>query len=115
MITIKLFHPIRGGLNSLVTLAIVFGLASTSSIWAETASPVQKITPDSLGLNQDQSGIITKQYDDGSVYKGTFRYGKPHGVGSFQLTNGYNYTGDWVDGVISGMGEARYTNGAVYS
>ena len=59
--------------------------------------------------------VIKKQYDDGSIYEGTFKDGRQDGTGSFTLPNGYSYTGDWVAGEIRGEGVARYPNGSVYT
>ncbi|MEO1777122.1 MAG: 2-isopropylmalate synthase, partial [Pseudomonadota bacterium] len=62
-----------------------------------------------------QSGqVLTKQYDDGGIYEGTFRGGLQHGEGTYRLPNGYEYTGAWVDGEIKGAGTARFPNGSVY-
>ena len=42
------------------------------------------------GLAVAQSDdVVTKQYDDGGVYEGTFREGKQHGTGTYRLPNGY--------------------------
>ena len=37
------------------------------------------------------TSIVTKQYDDGGVYEGTFRDGLQHGQGTYRLPNGYEY------------------------
>ena len=58
--------------------------------------------------------VITKQYDDGGVYEGTFRDGKQHGTGTYRLPNGYVYSGEWIDGEIRGQGRAEFPNGSVY-
>ena len=58
--------------------------------------------------------VITKQYDDGSVYEGTFKDGRQHGTGTYRLPSGFEYTGEWVEGEITGEGTARYPNGSVY-
>ena len=47
--------------------------------------------------------VVTKQYDDGGVYEGTFRDGKQHGTGTYRLPNGYVYNGEWIDGEIKGQ------------
>lgn len=65
-------------------------------------------------LAQDPGAVTTKQYDDGSVYEGTFRNGLQHGTGTYRLPNGYEYSGDWTDGEIRGEGRARFPNGSVY-
>ncbi len=58
--------------------------------------------------------MIAKQYDDGSVYEGTFKDGRQDGIGTYRLPNGYEYTGEWVAGEIRGQGTARFPNGSVY-
>src|SRR5690606_12967693 len=58
--------------------------------------------------------VVTKEYDDGGIYEGTFKDGKQHGRGTYRLPNGYEYTGDWVEGEILGQGKARYPNGSIY-
>ncbi len=58
--------------------------------------------------------VVTKQYEDGGVYEGTYKDGKQHGQGTYRLPNGYEYSGEWVEGEIRGMGTARFPNGSVY-
>ena len=65
------------------------------------------------GFAQGAGEVITKQYSDGSVYEGTFVNGQPDGTGTYRLTNGYEYTGDWKAGQIIGQGVAPYPNGSV--
>ena len=65
-------------------------------------------------LAQDEE-VVTKQYDDGGVYEGTFQNGLQHGTGTYRLPNGYEYTGDWVEGEIRGEGVARFQAAAVGS
>jgi len=65
-------------------------------------------------LAQASGDEITKQYEDGGVYTGTFENGVQHGTGSYILPNGFEYTGDWVEGEIRGNGIARFPNGSVY-
>ena len=63
---------------------------------------------------QQDGEVVTKQFDDGGVYEGTFRDGLRHGTGTYRLPNGYEYTGDWVEGEIRGEGVAQFPNGSVY-
>ena len=67
----------------------------------------------SASLAQD-TAVITKQYEDGGIYEGTFKDGKQHGTGSYRLPNGYVYEGEWVEGEIRGIGRAVFTNGSIY-
>ena len=60
------------------------------------------------------SQILSKQDDIGGLYEGTFRGGLQHGIGTYRLPNGYEYSGDWVDGEIRGKGVARFPDGSVY-
>ena len=64
-------------------------------------------------LAQQGDSVVTKQYDDGGVYEGTFKEGRQHGTGTYRLPNGYEYSGEWVDGGILGQGVARFPNGSV--
>ncbi|HHI69613.1 MAG TPA: 2-isopropylmalate synthase, partial [Rhodobacteraceae bacterium] len=63
------------------------------------------------GFAQNTGEILTKQYDDGGIYEGTFKDGKQHGTGTYRLPNGYEYSGEWVDGEIKGQGTAKFPNG----
>ena len=58
--------------------------------------------------------VLRKQYDDGSIYEGTFKDGRQDGTGTYKLPNGFEYTGDWVAGEIAGTGKATYPNGSFY-
>ena len=49
---------------------------------------------------QTDGEVIAKQYDDGSVYEGTFKDGRQDGIGTYRLPNGYEDTGEWVAGEI---------------
>ena len=51
--------------------------------------------------------VITKQYDDGSIYEGTFLTGRQHGTGTYRLPSGFEYSGDSVEGENIGQGTAR--------
>src|SRR5699024_5750852 len=58
--------------------------------------------------------VITKEYDDGGVYEGTFRNRRQHGQGVYTLPDGDRYGGDWVEGESGGQGRAELPNGSVY-
>ena len=60
------------------------------------------------------SSILTKQYEDGGVYEGTFKDGRQHGIGTYTLPSGYEYTGAWLDGEVEGQGIAKFEDGSVY-
>ena len=64
-------------------------------------------------LNAETSDVSI-QYETGGYYEGEFNDGKRHGIGSYELPNGYKYTGNWVNGEIFGHGEAQYPNGSSY-
>ena len=72
------------------------------------------LTAPGAALAQDGE-IITKQYDGGGIYEGTFLDGKQHGTGTYRLPNGYAYTGEWVAGEIRGTGTAEFPDGSVYT
>ena len=62
-----------------------------------------------------ENKVILKQYDDGSIYEGTFKNGVRHGLATYTSPNGFTYTGYWIDGEIEGRGKAKYPNGSIYS
>lgn len=66
------------------------------------------------GASTAGAQVVSKQYDDGGVYEGTFRNGRQHGQGSYELPGGYRYEGDWVEGEIQGQGRASFPNGSAY-
>ena len=61
-----------------------------------------------------QEQVLTKEYDNGGVYEGTFVDGRQQGHGTYRLPSGYEYTGEWVEGRIEGEGQATFPNGSVY-
>ena len=67
-----------------------------------------------FSVSAQDGSVLSKQYDDGGVYEGTFRGGVQHGTGTYTLPNGYEYSGEWVDGEIKGSGTARFPNGSIY-
>ena len=69
---------------------------------------------DSQSAEASNFGTAKMEYDDGSVYEGTYSDGLQHGQGNYKLPNGYEYTGEWVKGEIKGHGVAKFPNGAVY-
>ena len=73
----------RTGMRSAQALAIV-ALGGLSAAGIGTLQQAR-------ALSADQ--VITKQYDDGGVYKGMFKDGLQDGQGSYTLPNGYSYNG----------------------
>ena len=53
-------------------------------------------------LLAENSETIT-EYESGGYYEGEFKDGKRHGLGRYELPNGYSYRGEWVNGEILGM------------
>ena len=53
----------------------------------------------------------TYKSDDGSMYVGEWKKGKPHGQGSESYANGDNYVGEFRDGKAKGKGIYTYANG----
>ena len=61
-------------------------------------------------LAQDQ----VKQYDEGSVYEGSFKNGLRNGLGKYTMPDGFTYEGEWKDDQIQGKGVARYPTGQIF-
>lgn len=45
-----------------------------------------------------------ERFTNGDVYEGEYRYGKPHGKGSYNWANGNTYKGGFKDGIRDGFG-----------
>ena len=67
--------------------------------------------PDSVRIDRRS----TYFFDDGSVYIGQKRFGKPFGTGYTEFVNGDKYEGEYVKGLREGIGIHKYADGNVYS
>nr|QBK88951.1 MAG: uncharacterized protein LCMiAC02_00440 [Mimivirus LCMiAC02] len=56
-------------------------------------------------------GTLTHQ--DGTFYKGNWKYGKKHDHGVETYSDGYKYEGEWVDGEKHGSGTLIKKNGEI--
>ncbi|MEZ5557305.1 MAG: hypothetical protein R3E86_01985 [Pseudomonadales bacterium] len=68
------------------------------------------VYPDDLAYTGDAS----YQWPDGRRYTGSWRAGKPDGMGSETLPDGETYTGGWQDGARQGHGELSLADGSRY-
>ncbi len=53
--------------------------------------------------------------EDGTVWEGTFHYGKFTGTGNFIYESGAVYNGQWVNGKLHGKGTMTWENGDIYT
>ena len=53
--------------------------------------------------------------EDGTVWEGTFNYGKFTGTGNYIYESGAVYTGEWVNGKLHGKGTMTWANGDIYT
>ena len=51
----------------------------------------------------------------GNTYKGEYKEGLMHGVGTFTYNNGSKYAGEFKNGFIDGEGTLTYNNGSIYN
>lgn len=56
-----------------------------------------------------------KEYSDGRIYEGEFKYGEPHGWGTYTWPNDDIYIGEFVNGLRSGHGQQSFGNGDSYA
>lgn len=72
--------------------------------------PKKNLTNEEVKLDDGTSGITQKKilseliYDNGGVYKGQMKNGKPHGIGVLIFENGLKYIGEWKNGSPAGIG-----------
>ena len=69
---------------------------------------IMSLAMGALPLGAQTTDVQTKQYDDGGFYEGTFKDGMQHGLGTYRLPNGYEYSGEWIMGDILGEGRALF-------
>jgi len=78
--------------------------------------PKKNLTKNELKLNDSTAEITQKKilseliYENGGVYKGQIKNGKPHGIGVLIFENGTKYIGEWKDGLPSGLGAKLHKN-----
>ena len=87
----------------------VFLKISTKKLWLICSVVLICQAPLTI-LAQDQ----VKQYDEGSVYEGSFKNGLRNGLGKYTMPDGFKYEGEWKDDQIQGKGVARYPTGQIY-
>ena len=66
-----------------------------------------------LMLAQADGEVITKQYNDGSVYEGTFKDGLQDGIGKATYPTGDIYEGGFAKGKRQGPGKLTYKTGEI--
>eukprot|EP01017_Pseudomicrothorax_dubius_P040946 TRINITY_DN649_c0_g2_i1.p1 TRINITY_DN649_c0_g2~~TRINITY_DN649_c0_g2_i1.p1 ORF type:complete len:1064 (+),score=305.53 TRINITY_DN649_c0_g2_i1:140-3331(+) len=73
------------------------------------------VEPEQEAANYDQygeeEGVVTENYNDGSVYIGEKSSGYRHGKGKFYYADGGMYDGDWKYGSMDGFGRLYYVSG----
>ncbi len=62
-----------------------------------------------------QNGEGVYRFQNGSLYSGQFRLGKPHGKGTLQSANGNKYEGTWHSNLQHGQGRLVFASGEEYA
>lgn len=60
-------------------------------------------------------GEGTFHFEDGSIYKGSFKNGVQHGHGIYNWESGRKYEGEWENGLYHGFGVMSYPDQTSYS
>ena len=82
-----------------------------STRWRWTCAALVLAAAIAVGTTQAHE---TLYLDDGRVYLGEVRDGRPHGEGRMLWPSGAAHVGTWVDGARHGPGTYRDTEGASY-
>ena len=64
--------------------------------------------------NGDCHGLGTMTFPDGEKYVGEFKDDKRHGQGTYTYASGNEYVGEWKDDMRHGQGTYTYANGDKY-
>lgn len=64
-------------------------------------------------VNDCESGMGKRLYEDGRYYEGYWKRGNRNGLGKFVSPDGTTYEGFWVDGFPNGFGKLTYADGRV--
>eukprot|EP00898_Chlorokybus_atmophyticus_P009134 jgi/Chlat1/9221/Chrsp98S08478 len=62
----------------------------------------------------EKKNVQTKKFDNGDVYVGEWKEGKPHGKGKYDWADRSWYDGDWIEGQQYGRGSYAWASGAKY-
>ena len=102
---------IFAAIGAAVLMIIIFFAVIGSSSGDDDMARSEDTQSDEDGGSTDEDGA---QADDGDVYEGSQRDGKPEGSGTMTYANGDVYEGAWQDGQREGQGKCTYADGSVY-
>jgi len=93
---------------------------STEFISSNDLKSLPNMVNDSTGIVFSDCPIVKKrcsgkkQWADGTLYKGEFRFGHPHGKGIITYADGGAYEGEFEKGYPQGHGKCTYPDGSRY-
>ena len=67
-----------------------------------------------IEYRNDDKSQGTQTFDNGDIYKGTFKDGLKHGKGILTTRNNRSYEGDWENDMPHGFGINTFPNGKIY-
>jgi hypothetical protein len=70
--------------------------------------------PSSVQSKSQADTVVVIKYDDGSVFSGKAKDGKPNGQGTMTYASGNLYEGGFIDGLKDGQGTFIWKNGEIY-
>ena len=68
-----------------------------------------------IEYRNDEKSQGTQTFDNGDIYKGTFKDGLKHGKGTLTTRNNRSYEGDWENDKPHGFGINTFPNGKIYT
>ncbi len=80
----------------------------------ELTTLIKISSPSSVQSKSQADTVVVIKYDDGSVFSGKAKDGKPNGQGTMIFTDGNIYEGEFKDGLKDGQGTFFWKNGELY-
>jgi len=109
-ITVCKLYQMKKQSKLFCTAIVVILLSNTGLVLAQTPSNDKR-----MGCPKKERSCKGYQVFDEGEYEGEFKYGLPHGWGTYSFNDGTVYIGEFMDGLRNGHGQQNFGNGDNFS